>query len=129
LASAKPAAANPRGFQSEGIGFMKSIVREIKKWVKANRESLEEKGLSIQTMIPTSDDEVQWKGSIEIEYNGVTIRYTASERTIFQTELLVIDASSKDTLQTKDNSPPGHQTVQSELDQAVMGLLSGAYRK
>ena len=60
---------------------------------------------------------------------NIFVSYTVWERTIFQTELIIVDGASGETLLSKDATPEKVEEVDEVLDSIVDGLVAGAYRR
>ena len=70
-----------------------------------------------------------WKGTIGLVKDDILVSYTVWERTIFQTELIIVDGVSGETLLSKDATPENVEEIDGVLDSIVDGLVAGTYRR
>jgi hypothetical protein len=106
---------------------MTSIVNQLSVWITNNATKLRDKGVEVAENIPGSGSNIPWKASIGLAYGGFAVSYTVWERTIFQTELLVIDVLNKKTIVMEDREPATAEIVHVDLDDVARKLLDKAF--
>jgi hypothetical protein len=84
-------------------------------------------GIEFTNRIPGQLSDTPWKGSIGLVKDDILVSFTVWERTIFQTELLVVDGRSGETLVSKDATPENVEEIDEVLDFIVDGLVRGIY--
>lgn len=106
---------------------MSSIVRELADWVKANAAMLSTRGVQLTGKFPEPDSVHPWKASVALVYQEIVASFTVWERTIFQTELIVMNAKTGKTLVMDEKTPSESAVIRDDLDGVVRRLLSGFY--
>jgi hypothetical protein len=106
---------------------MTSIVKELSVWTMNNAQELRDNGVEIRANIPDPGSNVPWKASIGIIYGSIVVSYTVWERTILQTELLVLNSITKKTIVMEDRTPSGAEIVHSDLDDVVKKLMDHTF--
>jgi hypothetical protein len=106
---------------------MSSIVRELADWTKANVAMLSSRGVQLTEKFPESDSAHPWKASIALVYQGIAVSFTVWERTVFQTELIVMNAKTGKTLVMDEKTPSDSALIRGDLDGVVQRLLGGFY--
>jgi hypothetical protein len=107
---------------------MSSIVEELANWTKANAGSLARSGVQVTERPPEPNSEHAWKASIALAYEDVIVSFTVWERSLFQSELIVMNAKTGQTLVMDEKTPSDGTLIRADLDAVVQRLLSGSYR-
>src|ERR1700685_2814663 len=102
---------------------MKSVVEQLIAWVRENSITLETNGIQVIEGFPKPDSIAEWKANVSLAYNGILVSYTVWERLGLQTELIVMNASTKKTIIMDDNSTEDPQIVRTDLDGVLKKLL------
>lgn len=90
---------------------------------------LEEKRIKLIEKFPEAGSNMPWKASIGLEYEEILVSYAVWEMTIFQTDLLVVNALSKKTVVMESASPEDPSIIHADLDDVVRGMLCGRFGK
>ena len=106
---------------------MNSIVKELADWTKANTAMLSGHGVLLTEKFPDSNSACSWKASITMSYKAIAISFTVWERTIFQSELIIMNTNTGKTLVMDEATPTASTTILNDLDLVVQRLLSGFY--
>jgi hypothetical protein len=104
-----------------------SIVHQLRLWLENSREFLAQAGIEITDRIPQPTSNAPWKGSIGLIKDDILVSYTVWERTGFQTELIVVDGGSGETLKSIDTTPVHPGEITPVLDAVVNDLITGSY--
>jgi hypothetical protein len=105
-----------------------SIVKQLSHWVAQNREELVDKGIEVSDRTPEPSSNIPWKGTVGLVKDDILVSYTVWERTIFQTELIVVDGKSGATLRSEDGNPRHPEDIEPVLNALVEDLLTQKYR-
>jgi hypothetical protein len=105
----------------------KSIVEQLRGWLASRKPKLTLAGVDIVDRLPGPSSDVQWSGNIGLVKDNIFVSFTVWELTIFQTELIVVDGSSKKTLVSEDGTPKSADEIDSILDSVVNSLISGKF--
>lgn len=105
-----------------------SIVRQLANWLSSRGPRLASLGIEPTDRIPEPSSNIPWKGTIGLIKDDIIVSYTVWERTIFQTELIIVDGASGETLISEDATPKSVEEIDGVLDSVVDGLVAGAYR-
>jgi hypothetical protein len=106
---------------------MTSIVKELSVWTVKNAQKLRDNGVEVRANIPDPGSNVPWKASIGMTYASIIVSYTVWERTILQTELLVLNSITKKTIVMEDRTPSRAEAVHADLDDVVTRLMDNAF--
>lgn len=106
---------------------MPSIVNQLSIWTTNNAAKLRDKGVELIENIPGPGSNHPWKANIGLIYGGFAVSYTVWERTIFQTELLVVDGLNRKTIVMEDREPATAEVVHADLNDVVRKLLDNAF--
>ena len=106
-----------------------SIVQRLAQWLSSRGSSLASAGVEATNRIPEPSSNVPWKGTIGLVKDDILVSYTVWERTIFQTELIIVDGVSGETLLSRDATPDSAEEIDGVLDSVVDGLVAGTYRR
>jgi hypothetical protein len=106
-----------------------SIVRQLSEWTKQHAEVLTGRGVEVTERFPEEGSPYPWKACIGLTYDGVIVTFTVWERTILQTELLVMNTFSGKLVVMDEGEPTSPSVIASELDRVTAKLLSGYYRR
>lgn len=106
---------------------MNSIVKELAGWAKANAETLSSRGVRLTEKFPDSNSACSWKSSITMSYKAIVISFTVWERTVFQTELIIMNKNTGKTLVMEEKTPTASNIILDDLDIVVTRLLGGFY--
>jgi hypothetical protein len=106
-----------------------SIVQRLAQWLSSRGPSLASAGVESTNRISEPSSNVPWKGTIGLVKDDILVSYTVWERTIFQTELIIVDGVSGETLLSKDATPENVEEIDGVLDSVVDGLVAGTYRR
>lgn len=106
-----------------------SIVQQLADWAKCNLAKLLEHGVQVTEKFPDAGSSHPWKASIALTYDGIILSYTVWERTILQTELLVMNSVTGRTVVMEDSAPTSPSVVSTDMDEATRRLLDGSYRR
>lgn len=96
-----------------------SIVDQLSLWSKNNATMLCENGIELVGKFPGQDSSFAWKASIGLIHDSIVVSYTVWERTIFQTELIILNVLTKKTIVMADKTPESAQIVRADLDEIV----------
>ena len=107
---------------------MSSIVAELADWTKANTVALTGRGVQVTEKFPEPNSAYPWNASIGLIYKEIIVSFTVWERTIFQTELIIVNASTRKTIVMDDKTPSDVAVMRADLDRVVQRLLSDFYR-
>ncbi len=108
---------------------MNSIISALVNWAKQNSVTLSGRGVRLTEKFPDQNSTHPWKASIALAYNGIVVSYTVWERTVFQTELIVMNTLTGKTIVMDEGTPNDPSTIDADLDQVAQKLLSGAYSR
>ena len=106
---------------------MNSIVKELAGWTKANIAMLSSHGVRLTEKFPAPNSACSWKVSVTMSYKATAVSFTVWERTVFQTELIVMNANTGKTLVMDEKTPATPIVIRGDLDLVVQRLLSGFY--
>jgi hypothetical protein len=67
------------------------------------------------------------EGSIGLEYKTILVSFTVWERTVLQTELIIMNSKTGKTLVMDEGTPGDSSLIRDELDRVVRNLLNGVY--
>jgi hypothetical protein len=104
-----------------------SIVQQLRTWAQKNKILLNREGVTLQTRFEEPDSEFHWKGSIGLIKDDIFVSFTVWERTILQTELIVVNGSSGETIEAKDDTPANIYEIESVLNRVVQSLINKEY--
>jgi len=107
----------------------KSIVSQLAQWVKTRRANLVQAGIEITDRLPQPSSNVPWKGTIGLVKDDILVSYTVWERTQYQSELIIVDGKSGQTLRSDDATPQHPEEIETILDAGVNDLVAGTYRR
>jgi hypothetical protein len=79
--------------------------------------------------LPQPSSNVPWKGGIGLVKDDILVSYTVWERIAFQTELIIVDGESGETLRSDDATPEHPEEIEAILDAVVNDLVAGTYRR
>lgn len=105
---------------------MSSIVKELADWTKANAAMLASSGVQVTEKPPEPSS--TWKASVALVYDDVIASFTVWERSLFQSELIVMNAKTGKTLDMDEKTPSEAALIRADLDTVVQRLLDGSYR-
>lgn len=105
-----------------------SIVKQLTSWLAENREELVGQGVAVDDRIPQLFSNVTWKATIGLIKDDIYVSYTVWERTVFQTELIVVDGQSGETLLSEDRSLERAEEIEPVLGAILRDLVTGKYR-
>ena len=105
------------------------IVTALGDWLQSNVEMMEKAGIRVTSSFADERGDPAWKANLRLNFDCVLVSYTVWERTILQTELIVVNASKRQTIVVKDETPSGPEIVHQDLDFVLKNLLSGVYAK
>ena len=77
---------------------MTSIVEQLSIWAKTNATALLSRGVQLTEKFPEPGSTHLWKAGIALAYEEIIVSYTVWERSVFQTELLVMNVSTGKTI-------------------------------
>lgn len=106
-----------------------SIVQQLANWLSSRRPRLASLGIEATDRIPEPSSSIPWKGTIGLAKDDILVSYTVWERTIFQAELIIVDAASGETLVSEDTTPTSAGEIDGVLDSVLDGLAAGTYRR
>lgn len=106
-----------------------SIVHQLRLWLETRRERLVRTGIEITDRIPQPSSNVPWKATIGLVKDGVLASFTVWERTELQTELIVVDGVSGETLRSVDAILEHPSEIEAVLDIVMDDLITGSYRQ
>jgi hypothetical protein len=106
-----------------------SIVQQLAHWLSSRGPRLASAGVEFTNRIPEPSSSVPWKGGVGLVKDDILVSFTVWERTIFQTELIIVDGASGETLVSKDATPENVEDIDEVLDSIVDGLIGGTYRR
>jgi hypothetical protein len=108
---------------------MSSIVAELADWTKANAVALTSRGVQVTEKFPEPNSAYPWKAGIGLVYKEIIVSFTVWERSIFQTELIIMNASTRKTIVVDDKTPSDVAHMRADLDSVVQRLLSDFYHE
>jgi hypothetical protein len=106
-----------------------SIIDQLSRWLAARREGLIREGIVITNRLPLTAIDIPWKGSIGLSKSDILVSYTVWERAKFQTELIIVDGESGETLRSEDATLEDPGEIEPILDAVVNDLIAGTYRR
>lgn len=106
----------------------KSIVERLAFWIKSRESRLRSAGIKVDERLPKVNSNFVWKAGVGLEKDNIVVSFTVWERTIFQTELIVVDGDLRETLVSEDNTPKSLDEIDGILDLVVLKLIRGDYR-
>jgi len=106
-----------------------SIVDQLGQWLTTRRANLIRAGIEITDRLPQPSSNVPWKATIGLAKDGIFVSYTVWERTGYQSELIIVDGESGQTLRSDDATPQHPKEIDAVLDAVVSELVAGAYRR
>ena len=106
-----------------------SIVEQLRSWLSSRTPKLVSEGVEIIDRIPGPLSNIHWSGTVGLVKNDIFVSFTVWGLTIFQTELIIVDGNSKETVLSKDGTPERVEEIDAILDEVVDGLISGKYRR
>lgn len=68
-----------------------------------------------------------WKASIALVYNEIMVSFTVWERSVFQTELIIMNAKTGKTLVMDEKTPNDAALIRAHLDGVIEQLLRDYY--
>jgi hypothetical protein len=107
---------------------MNSIVAQLLSWTKLNSAMLSSRGVELTEKFPEAGTTHPWKASIALVYGEIIVSYTVWERSGFQTELIIMNASTGKTIVMDEKGPSDASVIQADLDEVVRKLLDDFYR-
>lgn len=107
---------------------MTSIVAELSNWVKANSSMLFSRGVQITEKFPAPGSTHPWKASIALVYGDLMVSYTVWERSALQTEMIIMRASTGQTLVMDEKMPNDAYAIHGDLDDVARKILDDFYR-
>jgi hypothetical protein len=69
-----------------------------------------------------------WKASIALVYSEIMVSFTVWERSVFQTELIIMNAKTGKTLVMDEKTPNDAALIRADLDGVIEQLLRDYYR-
>ena len=108
---------------------MSSIVAELADWTKANAAALTSRGVQVTEKFPEPSSAYPWKAGIGLVYKEIIVSFTVWERSIFQTELIIMNGSTRKTIVMDDKTPSDVALMRADLDRVVQRLLSDFYHE
>jgi len=106
---------------------MSGIVKRLGDWAHVNAPLLRQKGFLVEENIPMPDSNIAWKASIGLVYNDIIATYTVWERDVLQTELIVMNAKTAQTLVMNDATVDNPDVVDRDLRDVVDRLIDNSY--
>jgi hypothetical protein len=106
-----------------------SIINQLAHWLTTRRANLIQAGVEIIDRLPQPSSNAPWKGTIGLVKDDILVSYTVWERTVFQTELIIVDGESGETLRSDDATPEHPEEIEAILDAVVNDLVAGTYRR
>lgn len=103
---------------------MTPIVKELIDWTRTNAATLTGRGVRVTEKFPKPHSAYPWKASIGLEYHGILVSFTVWERSILQTELIIVNADSGKTLITDDKTPTDAAFIRADRDGVAQRLVS-----
>ena len=82
-----------------------SIVNQLAHWLSTRRANLVQMGIEITDRLPEPSSNIPWKGTIGLVKDDILVSYTVWERTVYQSELIIVDGESGETLRSDDATP------------------------
>ena len=107
----------------------KSIIHQLAHWLAIRRSNLLQVGIEIIDRLPQPSSNVPWKGTIGLVKDDIFVSYTVWERTLYQSELIIVDGGSGKTLRSDDATPQNPEEIEAVLDAVVNDLIAGTYRR
>jgi hypothetical protein len=86
------------------------------------------RGVQLTEKFPAPDSVHPWKASIALVYGEIVVSYTVWERSAYQTELIIMNASTGKTIVMDEKMPNDASLIQAELDEVTRKLLDDSYR-
>src|SRR5271156_3547799 len=105
---------------------MKSIVKQLEAWVRTNAANLRLKGIRVEDQNPLLHS-VPWKAHVGLSYEGIVASYTVWERDALLTELIVLNAKTKQTIVMIDKSVESPEAVDADLNELVNNLTNRTF--
>ena len=84
---------------------MSSIVKELADWTRANAAKLASSGVQVTEKSPEPSSTYPWKASVALVYDDVIVSFTVWERSLFQSELIIMNAKTGKTLVMDEKTP------------------------
>jgi hypothetical protein len=106
---------------------MKSIVKQLDAWVRRNAADLVRKGILVEYQNPPLYADVPWKAHVGLSRDEIVASYTVWERGPLQTELIVLNAKTKQTIVTTDKNVESAEVVDADLDDLVAKLTARTF--
>jgi hypothetical protein len=106
-----------------------SIIHQLADWLTTRRANLAQAGIEITDCLPQSSSNVPWKGTIGLVKDDIFVSFTVWERTEYQSELIIVDGESGETLRSEDATPQHPEEIDIVLDAVVNDLVEGTYRR
>jgi hypothetical protein len=100
-----------------------SIVKELSDWTNANAEELLRRGVQVIEKLPEPNSTHPWKAGIGLVHRDLLASFTVWELTIFQTELIIMNAKTGATLVVEDKTPSDAAHIRADLEALVERLL------
>ena len=104
-----------------------SIVQTLESWANNNKIRLTKNGIVLEMRFEGPASQCPWKASIGLIKDDIFVSFTVWERTIYQTELIVVNVATGETIETNDDTPVDVHVVDAVLDQVVHSLVINRY--
>ena len=109
--------------------MIESIVQWLRHWLETRRERLAQVGIAIEDRIPQWSSNLSGKATVGLIKDDVLVSYTVWDNTRFQTELIIVNGGSGETLRSIDATPDHPSEIEAVLDAVVDDLIAGNYRQ
>jgi hypothetical protein len=107
---------------------MNSIVKELRDWTTTNAAMLASSGVQVTEKSPEPGSTHPWKASVSLVFDEVIVSFSVWERTLLQSELIVMNSKTGKTLVMDEKTPKEATAIRTDLDAVVQRLLNGSYR-
>jgi hypothetical protein len=107
--------------------MMGSIVDQLAHWLRIRRANLVQAGIEITDLLPQPSSNIPWKGTVGLAKDDILVSYTVWERIEYQSELIIVDGKSGETIRCDDASPGHPEEIEAVLDAVVNDLVAGTY--
>jgi hypothetical protein len=104
-----------------------TLVAELRRWIEDNRCRLASNHVTVTDKLPSREDNKQSKGCVGLSKDHIIVSFTAWERTLIPTELIVYNTHLGKTIIAEDESKASVKAVIDALNDITNNLIAGQY--
>jgi hypothetical protein len=106
---------------------MSGIVHKLESWLRENSHALRQKGIIVEERVPSPGANVPLKANVGLVHDGIVVSYTVWDRDKLQTELIVLNATTGQTIVMEDRIVDDIEVVNTDLRDITSKLINHTY--